>query len=94
MGPEPAHQDAEGRPLTVVGLAHAAFPKRACCRGHVVITTAKLGAPALAVLTLLGLVLVGLVGPGGLGRKWGMGLTLGWDSRLPGRGWQEEGDRL
>ena len=67
MGPEPAHQDAEGHPLTVVGLAHAAFPKRACCRGHVVITTAKLGAPALAVLTLLGLEPAG----GGPGLLWG-----------------------
>lgn len=89
MGPEPPHQAEEGRPLTIAGLAHTAFPKRACCRGHVVIATAKLGAPALTGLVLLGL---GLVGLGGLGRKLGIGQSLGGDSRVPGRGQQEEGE--
>lgn len=83
----------EGHPLTIAGLAHTAFPKRASSRGHVVIATAELGAPALTGLILLSL---GLVGLGGLGRKprvrmLGIGLARGRDSRLPGEGGQEEG---
>lgn len=70
----PTRKDEEGHPLTVAGLAHTAFPQRTCCRGHVVIATAKLGAPAIIGLTLLGLVRVGL---GYLGRKVGAGLALG-----------------
>lgn len=56
------HRDA----LTIAGLAHAAFPQGACCRGHIVIATAKLGTPTLRRLTLLGLGPVGVVT---LGRK-------------------------
>lgn len=82
----------EGHPLTVAGLAQAAFPKRTSSRGHVIIATAKLGAPALTGLILLS---PGLVGLGGLGRKprvgmLGIGLALARDSRLPGEGGQEE----
>lgn len=51
----PTRKDKKGHPLTVAGLAHTAFPKRAHRRGHVVVATAKLGAPALAGLILLGL---------------------------------------
>lgn len=87
-GPEPTHRAAEGHPLTVAGLAHTAFPKRACCRGHVVIATAKLGAAALSGLTLLGL---GLVGPGHLGKKLGTDQLPGGLSGA-GRGWQGAGE--
>lgn len=73
----------------MAGLPHTAFPKRACCRGHIVIATAKLGAPALTRLILLGL---GLVGLGDLGKKLGIGLAFAGDSRLHGGGGQEEGE--
>lgn len=55
-----------GHPLTVAGLAPAAFPQRAGRRGHPVIAAAELGAPALRGLVLLSL---GPVGRGGLGRE-------------------------
>lgn len=73
----------------MAGLARTAFPKRACCRGHIVIATAKLGAPALTGLILLGL---GLMGLGDLGKKLGIGLAFAGDAGLPGGGGQEEGE--
>ena len=81
----PTRKDKKGHPLTVAGLAHTAFPKRAQRRGHVVIATAELGAPALTGLILLGLGRKAKVG------KLEIGLALGGNSRLPGGEWQQEG---
>lgn len=47
-----------GYPLTVVGLAHTAFPQGTSCRSHIVIATAKLGATTITGFTLMGLGLV------------------------------------
>lgn len=95
---EPTHQVGQwGHPLTVAGLAHTAFPKRAGRRGHVVIATAELGSPTLTGLILLGL---GLAGFGGLGKRLRVGkLEIGlarWGLQAAGDGhgrwggWQEE----
>lgn len=80
----------------MAGLAHTAFPKRTGCSGHVVIATAKLGAPALTGLILLGLGLVGVVD---LGRKpmtgkWAMDLAIVGNSGLPWGGRQEGEARI
>lgn len=75
--------------LTRAGLACTSFSKGACSRSHIVIATAKLGAPTLSRLILLGLGPVGFRGLEKKVGKLGMGLGPAEYPGQPGEGQQE-----